>query len=58
MIKFYSYIDIKNCSSNVFIKVGDGGGKDAVQLDVYLPLPVFEGNILGHLRCIKCYNFS
>lgn len=33
---------------NVFFQVRDSGGKNAVQLDVHMPLPVFEGNILVH----------
>lgn len=27
----------------MFAQVRDGGGKDAVQLDVHLPVPVFKG---------------
>lgn len=42
----------------MFLQVRDSGGKDAVQLDVYLPLPVFEGNMSGHLKCIKCNMLS
>lgn len=57
MIQFCSH-NIKNCLSNVFLQVRDSGGKDAVQLDVYLPLPVFEGNMSGHLKCIKCNMLS
>lgn len=45
---FCSDSDIKNGSLCVF-QVRDSGGKDAVQLDVNLPLPVFEGEheVLG-----------
>lgn len=41
------YLRIKMVSNSLnyrmFAQVRDGGGKDAVQLDVHLPVPVFKG---------------
>lgn len=39
-------------------QVRDGGGKDVVQLDVYLPLPVFKGNVFHLFRCFTILKIS